>query len=113
VWIQLFLHDGGTAFSRHQFRSVVEEIAELSNYNFILRFEIDKMLVRFAQMVNRSGSDSRPGCPARAKLGRESLLPGPAPPGILSLNKNGHGCFAVPLPRRQQDHTQRTNRREG
>jgi hypothetical protein len=26
------------------------EIAEPSNYNFILRFEIDKMLVRFAQM---------------------------------------------------------------
>jgi hypothetical protein len=25
------------------------EIAEPSNYNFILRFEIDKMLVRFAQ----------------------------------------------------------------
>jgi hypothetical protein len=53
VWIQLFLHDGGTAFSRHQFRSVVVEIAEPSNYNFILQFEIDKMLVRFAQMETR------------------------------------------------------------
>jgi hypothetical protein len=55
VWVQLFLHDGGTAFSRHQFRSVVEEIAEPSNYNVILRFEIDKMLVRFAQ-VGTTGS---------------------------------------------------------
>jgi len=35
------------------------EIAELSNYNFILRFEIDKMLVRFAQMSNREGRHPR------------------------------------------------------
>jgi hypothetical protein len=32
------------------------EIAEPSNYNFILRFEIDKMLVRFAQMGIRGPS---------------------------------------------------------
>src|SRR5580704_2776999 len=41
-WIQLLLHDGGTAFSRHQSRPVVvRESLSGNNYNCFSRIEVD------------------------------------------------------------------------
>src|ERR1700733_12084210 len=54
-WVQLLLQDGGTRLPCHQFRvSCRCGIAEPSNYNFILKLEIDKIL-KFFTTRNRIG----------------------------------------------------------
>src|ERR1700733_5863830 len=57
-WVQLLLQDGGTRLPCHQFRvSCRCGIAEPSNYNFILKLEIDKIL-KFFTPRNRIGHQS-------------------------------------------------------